>query len=260
MGALDNLEQVIRSLAEEPFVRILGNRVLPQRVMRALATAIEDSEYRDVPGRPQTPLRYVIELNPTDLDYLKQEYPDLERQFEAALARVAARWHSHGMPTVVLESDERVSPHDVRIRLTANVEALAESTRELKPVPQLDTDAPEDSCDPARAYLVIEGGRIFDLTKPRTYIGRALDNDLILDAPQVSRHHAVLERRFGRYVLRDLESTRGSWVNGFRVAEAVLQSGDVILLAGVEILYVESALRQHSGQGQTQPVPRVVED
>lgn len=257
MGALDSLEQAIQRLAEEPFVRILGDWLLPHHVAHALARAIEDSESLGMAKRSQASLCYVIELNPTDLDHLKRMYPDLERQLGAALARAAAQWRPQKTPVVVLEKNEQIASRDVNIRVTTDAESVTDSTRELRLSSQSTRESPVSSSEDIGAYLVIEGGRIFDLRQPRTRIGRALDNDLILDAPQVSRYHAVLEQRFGRYVLRDLRSTQGTWVNGFRVTEAVLRSGDVISLADVEIVYAESAPLSRPGQGQTQQVPRV---
>jgi len=64
-----------------------------------------------------------------------------------------------------------------------------------------------------------------------TTIGRALDNDIIVDFPTVSRHHARLERHDGDgrgYRIVDLQSTNGLWVAGQRVSEHALQDSDLI--------------------------------
>jgi len=59
-------------------------------------------------------------------------------------------------------------------------------------------------------------------------IGRDAANDVVLHSPIVSRRHAVLERRGGRLVIRDLGSTNGTYVNGVRIAEQVLREGDSV--------------------------------
>ncbi|MDY0170096.1 MAG: FHA domain-containing protein [Thermoguttaceae bacterium] len=63
-------------------------------------------------------------------------------------------------------------------------------------------------------------------------IGRATDNDVVLDDPRVSRSHARLESLpGGGAVLEDLGSTNGSFVNGRRIAGRVkVQAGDTIAL------------------------------
>lgn len=62
-------------------------------------------------------------------------------------------------------------------------------------------------------------------------IGRSRNNDVVLgdsDAPQSSAHHAEAVVESGRWWIRDLESTNGTFVNGVRVARTRLRSGDCI--------------------------------
>jgi hypothetical protein len=66
-------------------------------------------------------------------------------------------------------------------------------------------------------------GQKFPLTKSRTTIGRA-DCDIVLDDPECSRKHAVIEILGVRNVVRDLGSTNGTFVNGKRVDEAELEN------------------------------------
>ena len=69
-------------------------------------------------------------------------------------------------------------------------------------------------------------------------LGRATDNGLTLADPRVSRHHARLQARRGTLVFTDLGSTNGSRVNGVRVDECALGTGDRILV-GDTVLLVE---------------------
>jgi hypothetical protein len=82
----------------------------------------------------------------------------------------------------------------------------------------------------------LEGER-WTLDQDRTTIGRSSDCDVVLPKRQVSRYHARIERRDGRYLLRDLGSKNGTFVNGERVgAEPYrLHDGDEIQIA----LYVK---------------------
>lgn len=69
------------------------------------------------------------------------------------------------------------------------------------------------------------------LTRARTIIGRARDADLFVDDPGVSRLHAAIERQVGGgYLLRDLDSTNGTFVGGVAVHAIELVSGDRIQL------------------------------
>jgi len=80
--------------------------------------------------------------------------------------------------------------------------------------------------------------------KPFT-IGRLADNDLSFDNPYISRHHAEIVQQGSEYLLRDLGSTSGTYINGDRVTEHVLVEGDLIRLGrarGVEFLFHASGL------------------
>jgi pSer/pThr/pTyr-binding forkhead associated (FHA) protein len=70
-----------------------------------------------------------------------------------------------------------------------------------------------------------------------TRIGRALDNDIVLEDASVSRHHAVIEARNGSHVLRDLGSQNGTWLASNRVNETPLNTGDVIRLGDVSFTF-----------------------
>jgi general secretion pathway protein E len=74
-------------------------------------------------------------------------------------------------------------------------------------------------------------------TKPLT-IGRHASNALVLNESMASRFHCVIERDVGGYVVRDLQSSNGTVLNGNRVLKAELKSGDVITIGSVELTVV----------------------
>ena len=71
----------------------------------------------------------------------------------------------------------------------------------------------------AQALLVGEGKRTV-LRGSRAVVGRSRDCDLVLDDPNVSRHHAELRQEGGGWMVADLGSTNGIKVNGNRVESA----------------------------------------
>lgn len=85
-----------------------------------------------------------------------------------------------------------------------------------------------------------EGGRpeaIHGLSEGTTTIGRAADNVLVVDRAGVSRHHAELRWDGSQFVLADLDSKNGTWVNGQRLtAPYPLRHGDVLTLPGQPVL------------------------
>lgn len=90
---------------------------------------------------------------------------------------------------------------------------------------------------PQNAFFLMEGGRVYPLDRAVTTIGRMLDNHLVFDDPRVSRHHAQVRAVQGHFVLSDLNSTGGIFVNGRRVQETILYPNDSISLAGVTFTF-----------------------
>jgi hypothetical protein len=92
-------------------------------------------------------------------------------------------------------------------------------------------------------------------------IGRLSDNSVMIDNPAVSSHHACVFRDAGQFVVEDLQSTNGTFVNGTRVSRQALQPGDVVMvgkhqlvldqLAGAEPAAADGAEHSVPNQGDT---------
>jgi pSer/pThr/pTyr-binding forkhead associated (FHA) protein len=72
-------------------------------------------------------------------------------------------------------------------------------------------------------------------------IGRLPDNDVVIDNPAVSSHHACVFRDGDDWVIEDLDSKNGTFVNGKRVARQVLQHGDVLLVGKHTLMFDQHA-------------------
>jgi ABC-type multidrug transport system ATPase subunit/ABC-type multidrug transport system permease subunit len=82
-----------------------------------------------------------------------------------------------------------------------------------------DLDAPQQQT---------QGNLAMSLDKKIITIGRGSDNDIVLDAPQVSRHHARILRKNKAFFLEDLASANGTFINGKRVGRAELGPEDTV--------------------------------
>jgi pSer/pThr/pTyr-binding forkhead associated (FHA) protein len=87
------------------------------------------------------------------------------------------------------------------------------------------------------ALLIVGSSKLYSFEKEVITIGRLDDNDLILDDPRVSRHHAELRYHNGCFIVSDLNSTGGTFVNGNPTNKQVLEEGDVITLASVHLVF-----------------------
>ena len=81
----------------------------------------------------------------------------------------------------------------------------------------------------------------FDLGEEKVTIGRLAHNNLQIDEPSVSSHHADLFPEAGRYHLRDSGSTNGTYVNGAQITDAVLRHGDELRFGSVDGVFLSEA-------------------
>lgn len=91
--------------------------------------------------------------------------------------------------------------------------------------PTVDT-ANRDAC-----LVIINGldlGRKYELDQASMLIGRSSKTDIQIDEDSISRNHAMLLNDGNNYVVRDLGSTNGTYVNDHQVAEHYLRDGDQI--------------------------------
>ncbi len=94
------------------------------------------------------------------------------------------------------------------------------------------------SGEKAVAYLRAASGRSYPLLAAATRIGRLSDNDIVLDSPNVSRHHAVIVDTGTNYILNDLRSSNGVYVQHQRIrATATLHDGDHIRICDHEFTF-----------------------
>ena len=77
-------------------------------------------------------------------------------------------------------------------------------------------------------------------------MGRATRADFVVDAALVSRLHCRLAAGAGAIEAVDLESTNGTYVNGERVARAMLKDGDTLRVGAVELLVVRTGVAAES--------------
>lgn len=73
--------------------------------------------------------------------------------------------------------------------------------------------------------------------KENVSIGRSPSNDLVLKAPKVSRQHAAINKYKDKFVIIDLKSSNGVFVNGKKVDEQTLEEGDEISVGGYRMLF-----------------------
>jgi pSer/pThr/pTyr-binding forkhead associated (FHA) protein len=89
----------------------------------------------------------------------------------------------------------------------------------------------------AKLVILTQGmtGRAHELNVDRTTIGRVEDNTFQITDPSVSSHHCEVHLRGGEVLIRDLNSTNGTYINGAQITESVLKPGQTLRLGQIEL-------------------------
>lgn len=246
MGALSRFEAFVETLVEGSFTRLLGAGVQPVEIAKRIEREMRVSEQVG-PGKIFVPNIFTVSLHPEDFDRLAPAAAALSREMVAFVVNLAHErgYTLLGAVEVSLEADGTVSRRQIKVdslaATTSGAPRGAQSQADVPPVER--TQALNlarlrgDIVAPLHASLVIPrvaGDEVLPLDRDTLSIGRALDNDLVVEDPAVSRHHAEIRRQYGRFYLTDLESTNGTKVNGKRVSGSFLQDGDRIRVGDIE--------------------------
>lgn len=99
----------------------------------------------------------------------------------------------------------------------------------------------------------------FDVAGDRVRIGRLPDNDVVIDSQNISRNHCTIARGAdGGWVVEDLRSNNGTFVNGARIARSPVKNGDVVLIGKFQVSFQWRAdpadARAAAGKPRTQRI------
>jgi serine/threonine protein kinase len=222
----------------------------------------------DAPFKGDTPVMVMLKHITEPLPPPRSLNPDLPEAVERVIVRATAKKPADRYQTVgellreLLQSLE-LAPHDVEPTVPWDIAPTPSVVLETPTAPARRPDAFKPPVSGLRACLTItsgrERGREFEI-KDQVCVGRRRDNDIVLSDPEVSGHHARITITEGGFVLTDLGSSNGTWVNGKRIAEPqLLHDGDIIRMGETEWLFEREhdTIREES-KGLTGEAARVL--
>jgi hypothetical protein len=233
---LSDVEASIKASLDEFLSALTEGEFSSADIARQWAAEIASSAKFDRQKKVYAADQYTLTIHPDN--YLTLAGAGMEFQVNISLALKKSLAESElellRDPHVTLATDPTLDRWEVRV-------IAWHSSDPSRISPQLATEDEEQVTGrpPVGAFFIIDGKRHFPLKTPLVTIGRRLDNQLVLEDPHVSRQHAQLKARGGRYLLYDLDSTSGTRVNGSSIDEWVLQPGDVVAIATVQLIYGE---------------------
>jgi hypothetical protein len=245
MREVSFLEKLAEDLIEGGFAKALKPRLQPVQIAKSLAKEMGASTIVG-PDGPLVANSYSVFLHTADFSLFAGFQGNLEGELAGYLRGYAQR---RGLKPLGAISVSVKAATDVR---PGRIHTSAAMMDTPQPSPEMDSSAQPigntmemavvSVAAPASAAaspnqpvarLIGSSGEEILLIQRTTTVGRAIDNDIVLEAKSVSRHHAKIHWEAGGYTVEDLGSTNGSFVAGRRINRHFLQDGEQLLFAGV---------------------------
>jgi hypothetical protein len=235
-SSLNQLESRLQALVEGSVVRLFPGSRLPQDLSRQLVDAMRDGTQMGQDGIPQAPNLFTI-LAPPDQARILQANPALIDELTRALREAGQNSDLSfcAPPVVHVAVDPSLGSNETQVLAQNSLEDISQTSDVAAEQNENETRIPNN------AFLIVDGTRVFPLGQRVINIGRRPDNQLAIDDGRISRLHAQLRVIRGHYVIFDLDSKGGTWVNGQRVSQHTLLPGDVISLAGLPLVFGQDA-------------------
>ncbi len=113
---------------------------------------------------------------------------------------------------------------------------------EMGPAPSISTPPESGNLATKMIQAILPGSLTPNKPAGSMTIGRANDNDIVIQDVLASRHHAFLVDSPLGAEIRDANSINGTFVNGVRVGSAVLNEGDVVTIGNIDLAYTDGNL------------------
>ena len=230
---LARFEQFMERAVEGSLRRVFPTSLQPVQVAKATARAMEEAQVIGLSGA-EVPNAYRVRLAPQDMARFADYSATLSRELTRYLTEYADErgLRPVGEPRVELIEDAAVRAGSVRVEARfvdvapahqAELNDALEGTRRLRlaelaaaaaaPAPPAKTEQQRT------AWLADRLGLRYPLESAvgLVRIGRAVDNDVAIDNQRVSRYHAQVRWVESDWLVYDLDSTNGTFVDGERV-------------------------------------------
>lgn len=229
MGVLDRFEQGMERLLAGSFDRAGRGTVQPVEIASAIRNLMDENTVRLGRDRVVGNNAFQVELSPSDYAWVESIG---ERMLSEELANMALE---HG------QEQGYSFVGRVTVEFTP-VETLQGGSFEVHGENRRGSVAPIGQSDSSPHHPIIEiEGRRYLLTGPVTTIGRGSDADIVVDDSGVSRVHLELRVTPRGTIVTDLDSTNGTFVEGYRVDAATLVDGNTVTLGRTSFMFWTSA-------------------
>ena len=233
MSPLTRFEDSLDRMVNGAFAKAFKAEVQPVEIASALQRELNDRAAIIDRNRTVVPNVFHIELSTHDYTRLAVFRDALQTELTNLVKSYAQeqRYTLLGGVQIVISQDDELDTGIFRVRSEARAEVAAVTSSDL------DSDA--GAAVIAHQPRLEVGRTAYPLVRAVTRIGRGADVDIRIDDPGASRNHAEIIMG-SPLILRDLNSTNGTTVDGQRVTELELREGTAIKIGSTTLIFRNS--------------------
>ena len=233
MGLLTRFEDSLDRMVNGAFARAFKAEVQPVEIASALQRELDDRAAIIDRERTIVPNIFHIELSPHDYTRLAVFRDALQGELTNLVKGYATeqRYTLLGTVQIVISQDDELDTGIFRVRSEARAEVAAKGTTDL--------DNAVGAAVIAHQPRLEIGRTAYPLVRAITRIGRGADVDIRIDDPGASRNHCEIVMG-SPLIVRDLNSTNGTMVDGKRITDLALAEGTAIQIGSTTLVFRSS--------------------
>ena len=233
MGLLTRFEDSLDRMVNGAFARAFKAEVQPVEIASALQRELDDRAAIIDRERTIVPNIFHIELSPHDYTRLAVFRDALQGELTNLVKGYATeqRYTLLGTVQIVISQDDELDTGIFRVRSEARAEVAAKGTTDL--------DNAVGAAVIAHQPRLEIGRTAYPLVRAITRIGRGAEVDIRIDDPGASRNHCEIVMG-SPLIVRDLNSTNGTMVDGKRITDLALAEGTAIQIGSTTLVFRSS--------------------
>ncbi|GAA1921392.1 DUF3662 and FHA domain-containing protein [Microbacterium aoyamense] len=215
MGLLDSFEKGLERAVNSAFAKTFRSGIQPVEVASALRSELDKKAAVVTRDRILAPNAFTVHLAPTDAEKMTALGAPLDEELHTLVQKHAKKqgYSFAGPVSIALESDDQQATGTIRVDSTTAEGRVS-----------------------WRGVVDVEGRR-HPLVKSRTVIGRGSDADITISDAGTSRKHVEILWDGERAMVRDMNSTNGTQLNGRKVTEAALPPDSTVTIGRTDIVF-----------------------
>lgn len=216
MGLLDSFEKGLERAVNSAFAKTFRSGIQPVEIASALRSELDTKAAVVSRDRILAPNAFTVRLSPADDEKMRTIGPALGDELDALVHKHAkSQGYSFAGPvTISIVRDEQLSTGTLRVQ----------------------SETAQGGRVSWRGVVDIDGKR-HPLVKSRTVIGRGSDADITIPDAGTSRKHVEILWDGERAMVRDMNSTNGTLLNGSKVVEAPLAPDSTVTIGRTDIVF-----------------------